>query len=271
MVTSVVSNIITGANSATATALANALESLPNFLVDDVTVSLDSSTADSAIYLVTFVESSGHHTGSRPTLSCPYDDASLIGCPYAGCRPRYDQLVRVSTSSSMGTVAGINLVMSSLSWLVRSSDATHVGTGATFDVHVRVWIRIETLGTRQLISIAHQSETTVGGVAVNNALVAPTDPEMWTLLGPVGSSQSMDMSTDYGLLVSLIPSDPVVPVVDGTATFDWYWSLPSCQVVVEREAGIKYENHECSGRGSCDRKTGLCQCFAGYEGGNCGY
>jgi hypothetical protein len=134
----------------------------------------------------------------------------------------------------MGTVAGINLVMSSLSWLVRSSDATHAGTGATFDVHVRVWIRIETLGTRQLISIAHQSETTVGGVAVNNALVAPTDPELWTLLGPVGSSQSQHLATEYGLLVSLLPSNPAVTIVDGTATFDWYWSLPSCQVTVER-------------------------------------
>lgn len=271
VVTSAVSNIITGANAATATALANAFEFLPNFLVNDVTVALDASTADSASYLVTFVESSGHQTGSRPTLSCPQDDTSLVGCPFAGCRPRYDQLVKLSSSSSMGTVAGINLVMSPSSWLVRSTDATLAGTGATFDVHVRVWIRIDTLGTRQLISIAHQSETTVGGVAVNNALVAPTEPEKWTLLGPVGSSQSQHVATDYGLLVSLNPSDPVVTIVDGTATFDWYWSLPECQVTVEREAGIKYENHECSGRGSCDRKTGLCQCFAGYEGGNCGY
>jgi hypothetical protein len=46
MVTSVVSNIITGANAATATSIKRVLESLPNFLVDDVTIALDASTAN---------------------------------------------------------------------------------------------------------------------------------------------------------------------------------------------------------------------------------
>jgi hypothetical protein len=170
----------------------------------------------------------------------------------------------------MGTVAGINLVKSAKSWLVRSSDATHAGTGATYDAHVRVWVRVETIGSRQLISFAHQSETTVGGVAVNNALVSPTEPEKWTLLGPLGTNEAFDLETDLGLLVSLKASNPVVAVVDGTATFDWYWSLPSCNVQIEKEAGIKRESLECSGRGRCDRKTGLCECFAGYEGGVCG-
>jgi hypothetical protein len=138
----------------------------------------------------------------------------------------------------MGTVEGVDLVKSSKSWLVRSLDATHAGTGATYDAHVRVWVRVETIGGRQLISLAHQSETTVGGVSVNNALVAPTEPEAWTLLGPVGSVAAYDLETDLGLLVSLVPSNPVVANVDGTATFDWYWSLPSCSVEVTRAAGV---------------------------------
>ncbi len=113
-------------------------------------------------------------------------------------------MVRIASSSSMGTVAGINLVKSPKSWLVRSPDGTHAGTGATYDAHVRVWVRVETIGSRQLISLAHQSETTVGGVSVNNALVAPTEPEQWTILGPVGSAEASHVETDLGLLVSLV-------------------------------------------------------------------
>jgi hypothetical protein len=270
MTTSAVSDVITGTNANTLLSWKRVIESLPNFAIGQVGVTLDANTADSASYLVTFIEQGNYNTGTRPLLLCPHSDASLIGCPFAGCRPKYDQMVRLQTATNMGTVAGVDLVKSSNSWLVRSLDSTHAGTGATFDVHVRVWIRIETVGSRQLISMAYQSETTVGGVAVNNALVAPTDPEQWTLLGPIGTVEASHVSTEYGLLVSLTASNPVVAIVDGTATFDWYWSLPTCTTNVEQEAGVKYENYECSGRGRCDRKTGLCECFQGYEGGNCG-
>jgi hypothetical protein len=54
LVTDVVTNVITGTNSATLTAFERALESLPNFAVGSVTATLDASTADQASYLVTF-------------------------------------------------------------------------------------------------------------------------------------------------------------------------------------------------------------------------
>lgn len=33
---------------------------------------------------------------------------------------------------------------------------------------------------------------------------------------------------------------------------------------------VDSENIECAGRGECDRSNGLCQCFEGYTGNNCG-
>lgn len=60
------------------------------------------------------------------------------------------------------------------------------------------------------------------------------------------------------------------PAANGVYHYDFFWSLPTCTTTIQRQAGLFYENLECSGRGSCDRKSGLCECFPGYDGGNCG-
>ncbi len=84
------------------------------------------------------------------------------------------------------------------------------------------------------------------------------------------SSPQSHIFADYGLVIEITKTSPIIPA-DGLAIFDWYWSLPTCEITIERPSGLKNENHECSGRGTCDRNTGLCKCYTGYDGGNCGY
>ena len=42
-----------------------------------------------------------------------------------------------------------------------------------------------------------------------------------------------------------------------------------CSVTETTRSDIEYEKSECSGRGSCDRTSGLCACFEGFYGDHC--
>ena len=52
-----------------------------------------------------------------------------------------------------------------------------------------------------------------------------------------------------------------------TSTFTIDRPAGACNVT-ETVKGTK-ESEECSGRGMCDRGSGMCSCFAGYSGAAC--
>ncbi len=180
LTTNAIPNIITGNPHVSSQLIENAIKSLPNFVIGSsteldqdksVTVTSEVITPDRVQYLVTFSTDVVTTTISRPILTCP----RIIGCPFAGCRPKYDQLIRIASQISIGTVTGIVAnPHQPTTFYTRSNDITHRGTGSTFDVHVRLWIRVETIGNgNKLISVAHLSETGPGGIPINNLLVAP--------------------------------------------------------------------------------------------------
>jgi hypothetical protein len=59
--------------------------------------------------------------------------------------------------------------------------------------------------------------------------------------------------------------DPTTPSVDET---DCYGKSQVVGGEVGRQGNLCH--YECSGRGSCDYETGVCKCFPGVEGPNCG-
>jgi len=90
-----------GSSSAAATAVAQALQSLPNFRIPSVTVTASDAQGSARQFQVTF--SDARNSGNPSTLA--FD--SPLGCVVAGCHPLYKQpmLVRINGAIGAGAAA----------------------------------------------------------------------------------------------------------------------------------------------------------------------
>ena len=90
-----------GSSSAAATAVTQALQSLPNFRIPSVTVTASDAQGTARQFQVTF--SDARNSGNPSTLA--FD--SPLGCAVAGCHPLYKQpmLVRISAAIGAGAAA----------------------------------------------------------------------------------------------------------------------------------------------------------------------
>merc|ERR1711991_1007817 len=71
----------------------------------------------------------------------------------------------------------------------------------------------------------------------------------------------------YGRHVITLDSMPTESVRTVKKTLRYTSPVGGCSV--EETTKGTYESYECSNRGACDGKSGLCQCYEGYSGQSC--
>ena len=83
----------------------------------------------------------------------------------------------------------------------------------------------------------------------------------------------------YGMYVNLNVGTRAAPVgnaglnhntLSQSLTLVFYVATARCNVVESVAPDPELEHVECSGRGLCDRRTGVCKCATGYAGDDCG-
>merc|ERR1711912_102465 len=86
-------------------------------------------------------------------------------------------------------------------------------------------------------------------------------------LGTVGSPHTGCQSRYLARHVITLDSMPTASATDVPKTVMYNSPTGSCSVA-ETTKGT-YESFECSNRGACNGKTGLCSCYSGYSGQSC--
>jgi len=83
------------------------------------------------------------------------------------------------------------------------------------------------------------------------------------------NSGDADTHCDFSLrrYVITLDSMPTASAYDATKTLLYKSPVGSCNVA-ETTKGT-FESYECSNRGACDGKSGLCACYEGYSGESC--
>lgn len=243
-----------------------ALRGLPGGVVSDVLVTGSAPTPSSVRYDVTFagrsqaVGAAGAAAsvaantvpGNQALLRCPFNrDGASMGCVAPGCRPVVSQLRLLALPPTSGGVAfNASSLLLQPPPLAPGDDAVPARWGVT----VTLIVSAPAGNPNRLVYRAAS--------AVYEAGAGGSQPD--TPLPPPGRLRR-GVPLLYGLAVDFDDADAAV--TPGAYAFSW--RLPTCAVAQTASADADVEAAECSARGQCDRGTGECRCFAGYDGYSC--
>jgi len=254
-----------------ATAVKNALLTLPEFAVMGVEVSAvpTDSGSLSVSYDLTFTGTT--NTGNEYLLSCPYNSLGSTGCPAPGCRPKFNQLRILKAPYLPPSVQLSTLsVLQQPKPLGSSAQDNNELTPNVFGVEITLVINKYFMpGTTTLVYTYSFVNTKVYGQAADASgknlavtfIETPFPPMKLrsSIPGPYGILFEFGSDTQLGIDFS----------GSGPFTFSFGWRLPSCAVQVVQYAAKEQEKAECSNRGICNRQSGECDCFDGYAGYSC--
>ena len=225
------------------TALATVFQALPNYVADDAMVITDASTAKSRAVTL---ELAGHqNAGTLTEAFCP----DTYGCPFPGCRPRYQQ-PRMTASFVASTD------------VVPAEPFVIKPPGGVDGVAIKVTIATATYKTAaDTTTIAAQTcPITVSGATMTEGACTTT---MAARPVPSKNFETKPVHVGAGLRLKFTTKTPAA------GDYYFYYIVGSCTAVEDRPAGESRKSLECSGRGACDRTSGTCECFEGFQGYNC--
>jgi hypothetical protein len=191
-----------------------------------------------------------HNNGKTFKITRSFLQSSLMGAANTGVTFTSDTVIvcaagaQTSTTGCHGVLDDVDSVLiqdvSSCGAIVAATD------GASYPIS-------RTITTVATASGAHT--LTIGDIAIDaantNAAVKHIDKCNYRLARHVITLDSMPTASATATAKSLEYTSPV----------------GSCSVA-ETTKGT-YESYECSNRGACDGKSGLCTCYEGYSGQSC--
>jgi len=225
-----------------------ALESIPNFKIPSVVVSVGtiSTSPQSVEYLITFMDE--RTSGNQLLLEADFP----LGCQTKGCQPMYKQLRNVDSASTFAA-GGFTVTADSV------LDGYFVGDTAAPDVTVTVVIFDNASSSAPYDTYQVKHTIGDGSSATDLAVITERVPD-----GPALNGIGYDHAPlGLGLFADFGSRTPAA------GTYEFVYSVAKVTVTQATSANDEREDIECSGRGHCDVGTGNCACFEGYYGDHC--
>jgi len=236
---------VAGAETATATAVQTALHELPNYVVDDCSVTCTYAYLPGISKLYPSVACSVEFTGGSVAGPQYLLEVEADKCD-SGCTPQLSDPVQLKSA------------------LVASTAAGYVKSGPTSSVD----------GSTAAVAIG---DTTVNVAAGDGAAVFGGDQtgiEMYILINSevlkvtavATDALTVDAATAAHADTDAIYRLAVTSATDASAITGAH---PDILSSVSESIKADYNSFECGRRGKCDYSSGECECFEGYMGDRC--
>jgi hypothetical protein len=277
-----------------------------NVDVDDAVV-VTSTAEITSTFAVTFRHegATDNSFGEQNLLMCPHprkvaNDLFTFGCASSGCSPviqqprvaLYTKQDSVAPQDANAMVAGADTSLFFTSDSVLTCPVGMTCAAATATAHQgAIGVYFEAF-TNLAIASGTANDWKIYAKGFGAATVAL---DQTALLGAATTFTYIGRFSDYGTVGSTIIVDisaimpdtrisvdgantNALPTIDDNerVTHLAYFTTATCEgvtdttMVADSFNNLDVENIECSGRGECDRGSGVCACFDGYTGLTCG-
>jgi hypothetical protein len=243
-----VTGVWNGGAAASAEALRRAFVALPASTVPAVSVTRSVSTATRRSWLITMT--APENSGGRTTVACP----AIRSCGEPGCSPLFRQMLVIDTTGTTGTPG--HIVLDDATQFVPASPAA---TSSEFDTHVVLTVTAGTAYTTFTSTSRSPSSSATVVPGPSGTIAGELDPNDGTDMPPI----PLVAELGSGLIARFTTLSPT------PGDYHFRVSAPSCALKIHRHPNAAYEAIECSNRGICDRYSGSCDCFPGFEGESC--
>jgi len=232
---------VAGAETATATAVQTALHELPNYVVDDCSVTCTYAYLPGISKLYPSVACSVEFTGGSVAGPQYLLEVEADKCD-SGCTPQLSSPVQLKSALVASTAAaayvktGVETVTAAaVADAVATTVTVDTGAGASFATDDKILIGTEIL---KVDSVSGDALTVTRGADSSTAAASASGDAVYLLL-----------------------TDSTGALVPG--------AHPDALSSVAETVQADYNSFECGRRGKCDYSSGECECFEGYMGDRC--
>ena len=233
---------VAGAEAATATAVQSALHELPNYVVDDCSVTCTYAYLPGISKLYPSVACSVEFTGGSVAGPQYLLEVEADKCD-SGCTPQLSDPVQLKSALVASTAAGTFYVLD-------DTNSGKVDTAAIDD---------------SATALPVTADYDFGGDQAGIEVYIQVDDEVMKVTDVTGTGTSLTVvrAQDGTTAAAHLAAAVIYVLQDQTGAH------PDVLSSVAETVQADYNSFECGRRGKCDYSSGECECFEGYMGDRC--